>query len=48
MIEDKIETLIAEAMIAGELEKGNIAKIDLARDKSKGSEHKLNLKVVNG
>lgn len=48
VIEDKIETLIAEAMIAGELEKGNIAKIDLARDKSKGSEHKLNLKVVNG
>ncbi len=48
VIEDKIETLIAEALIAGELEKGNIAKIDLARDKSKGSEHKLNLKVVNG
>ena len=48
VIEDKIETLIAEAMIAGELEKGNIAKINLARDKSKGSEHKLNLKVVNG
>lgn len=46
VIEDRIETLIAEAMISGELEKGNIAKISMP--KSKASSEKLTLKVVNG
>lgn len=48
VIEDKIETIIAEAMISGELEKGNVAKIGLARGKSKAGERELTLKVVNG
>lgn len=48
VIEDKIETLIAEAMISGELDKGNIAKIGLAREKSKKGERALTLKVMNG
>lgn len=48
VIEDKIETLVAEAMISGELDKGNIAKIGLAREKSKDGERALTLKVVNG
>ncbi len=48
VIEDQIETLVAEAMINGELEKGNIAKIGLARDKSKTGERELTLKVLNG
>ncbi len=48
VIEDKIETLIAEAMISGELEKGNIAKISLARAKEKDGERNLTLKVLKG
>ncbi len=48
VIEDKIETVLAEAMISGSLEKGNIAKIGLAREKTKDGERKLTLKVVNG
>jgi len=48
VIEDQIETLIAEAMISGELEKGNIAKIGLSRDKNKSGERKLTLRAVNG
>ncbi len=46
VIEDKIETLLAEAMISGELEKGNIAKVSLP--KGKDANQKLVLKVVNG
>ncbi len=48
VIEDKIETMIAEAMISGELEKGNVAKIGLAREKAKNGERTLTLKVANG
>ena len=48
LIEDRIETLVAEAMINGELEKGNIAKIGLTREKSKNGERELTLKVLNG
>ena len=48
VIEDKVETLIAEAMITGELKKGNIAKIGLSREKTKTGERKLTLKVANG
>ncbi len=48
VIEDQIETLIAEAMINGELEKGNVAKIGLGREKNKSGERKLVLRAVNG
>ncbi len=48
VIEDKVETLIAEAMITGELKKGNIAKIGLSREKTKTGERKLTMKVANG
>lgn len=48
VIEDKIETLIAEAMISGELEKGNVAKIGFSRDKKDQGKHKITLKVTNG
>lgn len=44
MIEDKIESLIADKMIAGELGEGNIAEIQL-QDKDTGE---LTLKVTNG
>lgn len=44
VIEDRIETLLAEAMIDGRLEKGNIAKIVMA----KGKPNTLELKVING
>ncbi len=44
VIEDRIETLLAEAMINGTLAKGNIAKITL----SKKQPQELELKVVNG
>lgn len=48
VIEDQIETMIAEAMIEGALEKGNIAKIGLKREKAKSGERELTLRVVNG
>ncbi len=48
VIEDRIETLVAEAMIDGRLEKGNIAKIGLAKAKTKSGERELTLKVING
>jgi len=44
MIEDKIESLIADRMIAGELDKGNIAEISRAAKDS----DELILKVTNG
>ncbi len=47
VIEDKIETLIAEAMIAGKLEKGNVAKIGFGKEKNREGEKKLTLKVAN-
>ncbi len=48
VIEDQIETLVAEAMIDGELEKGNVAKIVLSRDKDRAGERKISLRVTNG
>lgn len=44
-IEDQLETLVAEEMIAGKLDKGNIAIIGL---KKKGDEKLLTIKVVSG
>ncbi len=48
MIEDRLESLIAEEMIAGNLQTGDIAKIGLARAKSAKGERKLTIKVTNG
>lgn len=44
MIEDKIESLIADRMISGELDDGNIAEIS----QDKADPEKLILKVANG
>lgn len=44
MIEDKVESLIADRMIAGELEEGSIAEIS----QDKNNKDELILKVVNG
>ncbi len=47
VIEDEIESLIAEEIIAGELDKGDIAEIDLKKGKAE-EEKKLVVKVVHG
>lgn len=46
MIEDRIEAIIAEEMIAGTLQPGDIAAIGLAKGKN-AKEKKLELKVVH-
>lgn len=48
LIEDKIESLIAEEVISGHCEKGSIASIGLARAKDKSGERPLTIKIVNG
>lgn len=48
LIEDKIESLIAEEVINGHCEKGSIASIGLARAKDKSGERPLTIKIVNG
>lgn len=47
VIEDKIETLMAEAIIAGDLQAGDIAAVGLAKGQTKDGERKLSLKVVH-
>lgn len=47
VIEDQVETLLAEEIIAGTLDKGDIADISLEQDDKK-DEKKLLVKVVNG
>lgn len=46
VLEDEIETLVADEIIAGKLQDGDIAEISLA--KAKDGEKSLKLKVVNG
>ncbi len=48
VIEDEVETLVAEAIINQELQKGSIAKIGLGREKDRSGARKITLKVVNG
>lgn len=47
MIEEQVEALIAEKMIAGEMEKGDIAVIGLKREKNKNGQRELTVKIVN-
>ena len=47
MIEEQVEALIAEKMIAGEMEKGDIAVIGLKREKDKNGQRELTVKIVN-
>ena len=46
VIEDKIETLVAEAIIAGEVQDGDMMEIGLKKTKN-GDEKELKLKVVH-
>ncbi len=46
IIEDQVEALIAEEIISGKLDKGQIAEIGLSKPKS-GNDPKLTIKVVN-
>lgn len=48
MIEEQVEALIAEKMIAGEMEKGDIAAIGLSRAKNKDGQRELTIRVTNG
>lgn len=47
IIEDQVEALIAEEIISGKLDKGQIAEIGLSKPKT-GNDPKLTIKVVNG
>ena len=47
VIEDQVETMVAEAIIDGKLEPGNIATIGLAKKKAAAAKE-LTLKVTNG
>lgn len=48
VIEDRVESLIAEEIIAGKLEKGNIALVELSKKKDADGRRKLIIKVTNG
>ncbi len=47
VLEDKLETLIAEAIIAGDLKEGEVVAISLAKGKAAHDGRELNLKVVS-
>lgn len=48
VIEDRLESLLAEEMIAGRLDAGHIAAVSMTKDKKADAERRLRVKVTSG